>query len=62
MLDIGELIKAIADIHQSYGFSDKVGLVAHGDDESVYLSGKKKDQIEGEIRRSANSFIGSVPR
>lgn len=36
---------------QSYGFSDKVGLVAHGDDESVYLSGKKKDQIEGEIRR-----------
>jgi len=36
---------------RSYGFSDKVGLVAHGDDESVYLSGKKKDEIEGEIRR-----------
>jgi ATP-dependent metalloprotease len=40
-------------IIQSYGFSDKVGLVAHGDDESVYLSGKKKDEIEGEIRRYA---------
>jgi ATP-dependent metalloprotease len=38
---------------RSYGFSDKVGLVAHGDDESVYLSGKKKDEIEGEIRRYA---------
>lgn len=35
---------------QSYGFSDKVGLVAHGDDESVYLSGKKKDEIESEIK------------
>jgi ATP-dependent metalloprotease len=35
---------------QHYGFSDKVGLVAHGDDESVYLSGKKKDEIESEIR------------
>ncbi|WVQ86267.1 hypothetical protein IAT38_008435 [Cryptococcus sp. DSM 104549] len=35
---------------RSYGFSDKVGLVAHGDDESVYLSGKKKDEIESEIR------------
>jgi ATP-dependent metalloprotease len=35
---------------QSYGFSDKVGLVAHGDEESVYLSGRKKDEIEGEIR------------
>ncbi len=34
-----------------YGFSEKVGLVAHGDDESVYLSGRKKDEIEGEIRR-----------
>jgi ATP-dependent metalloprotease len=42
---------------QSYGFSDKVGLVAHGDDESVYLSGKKKDEIEGEIRRYV-----SIPR
>lgn len=35
---------------QNYGFSDKVGLVAHGDEESVYLSSKKKDEIEGEIR------------
>lgn len=35
---------------RNYGFSDKVGLVAHGDDESIYLSGRKKDEIEGEIR------------
>jgi ATP-dependent metalloprotease len=39
-----------ASSRQNYGFSEKVGLVAHGDDESVYLSGKKKDEIEGEIR------------
>lgn len=38
---------------QSYGFSDKVGLVSHGDEESVYLSSKKKDEIEGEIRTCA---------
>ncbi|CED84429.1 atp-dependent peptidase [Phaffia rhodozyma] len=31
------------------GFSDKVGLVAHGE-ESVYLSERKKDEIESEIR------------
>lgn len=48
---INGFIRHVADSVQSYGFSDKVGLVAHGDDESVYLSGKKKDQIEGEIRR-----------
>jgi ATP-dependent metalloprotease len=35
---------------KNYGFSEKVGLVAHGDEESVYLSSKKKDEIEGEIR------------
>ncbi|KAK1923181.1 ATP-dependent peptidase [Papiliotrema laurentii] len=35
---------------RNYGFSEKVGLVAHGDEESVYLSSKKKDEIEGEIR------------
>ncbi|OWZ31309.1 ATP-dependent metalloprotease [Cryptococcus neoformans] len=35
---------------RNYGFSDKVGLVAHGDEESVYLSSKKKDEIESEIR------------
>lgn len=36
---------------QNYGFSEKVGLVSHGDEESVYLSSKKKDEIEGEIRQ-----------
>jgi ATP-dependent metalloprotease len=36
---------------RSFGFSDKIGLVAHGDDESLYLSGKKKDEIEGEVRK-----------
>ncbi|KAI9633435.1 ATP-dependent peptidase [Dioszegia hungarica] len=45
---------------RSYGFSDKVGLVAHGDDESVYLSGKKKDEIEGEIRSFLDKGMGRV--
>lgn len=36
---------------KSMGFSDKVGLVAHGD-ESVHLSERKKDEIESEVRRS----------
>lgn len=35
---------------KNFGYSDKIGLVAHGDQESIYLSGKKKDEIEGEIR------------
>ena len=39
---------------KSMGFSDKVGLVAHGD-ESVYLSERKKDEIESEVRRSVTS-------
>lgn len=38
-------------ILQNYGFSGKIGLVAHGDDESVYLSNKKKDEIESEIKK-----------
>lgn len=38
--------------------SDKVGLVAHGDEESVYLSGKKKDEIEGEIKSCVACSIG----
>ncbi|KAK4684938.1 ATP-dependent metalloprotease, partial [Tremellales sp. Uapishka_1] len=42
---------------RSYGFSDKVGLVAHGDDDSVYLSSKKKDEIEGEIKGFLESSI-----
>lgn len=45
---------------RSYGFSDKVGLVAHGDDESVYLSGKKKDEIESEIRGFLDKGMGRV--
>lgn len=37
------------------GFSDKVGLVSHGE-ESVYLSERKKDEIESEIRTSVLSI------
>lgn len=36
---------------RSFGFSDKIGLVAHGDQESYYLSDQKKDEIESEVRR-----------
>lgn len=36
---------------RNYGFSPKVGLVAHGDDDMQFLSGAKKDEIESEIRR-----------
>ncbi|WVF67772.1 hypothetical protein IAT40_002532 [Kwoniella sp. CBS 6097] len=48
--DLQRATDVAARMIRSYGFSDKVGLVAHGDDESVYLSGKKKDEIESEIR------------
>ena len=47
---------------RSFGFSDKVGLVAHGDEESVYLSSKKKDEIEGEIRQFLDNGMGRVKR
>ena len=46
---------------QSYGFSDKIGLVAHGDDESVYLSGKKKDEIESEIKTYVKVDAAIIP-
>lgn len=36
---------------RNFGYSDKIGLVSHGDQESLYLSDQKKDEIEGEIRR-----------
>lgn len=45
---------------RSFGFSDKVGLVAHGDEESVYLSSKKKDEIEGEIRQFLDNGMERV--
>ncbi|WVQ95338.1 hypothetical protein IAU59_002434 [Kwoniella sp. CBS 9459] len=48
--DLQRATDVAARMIRSYGFSDKVGLVAHGDDESVYLSSKKKDEIESEIR------------
>ncbi|WVQ63577.1 uncharacterized protein L199_001730 [Kwoniella botswanensis] len=48
--DLQRATDVAARMIRSYGFSDKVGLVAHGDEESVYLSGKKKDEIESEIR------------
>jgi ATP-dependent metalloprotease len=35
---------------RNYGFSDKVGLVAFSDEESGMISGRKKDEIEGEIK------------
>nr|XP_019007835.1 ATP-dependent metalloprotease [Kwoniella pini CBS 10737]OCF46616.1 ATP-dependent metalloprotease [Kwoniella pini CBS 10737] len=57
--DLQRATDVAARMIRSYGFSDKVGLVAHGDEESVYLSGKKKDEIESEIR----SFLdGSMDR
>jgi len=43
---------------KSMGFSDKVGLVAHGE-ESVYLSERKKDEIESEVRRFVLSLLFS---
>ncbi|ODN83092.1 hypothetical protein L202_01305 [Cryptococcus amylolentus CBS 6039] len=48
--DLQRATDVAARMIRSYGFSDKIGLVAHGDEESVYLSGKKKDEIESEIR------------
>ncbi|WVW80572.1 hypothetical protein I302_102558 [Kwoniella bestiolae CBS 10118] len=48
--DLQRATDVAARMIRSYGFSEKVGLVAHGDEESVYLSGKKKDEIESEIR------------
>lgn len=35
---------------RSFGYSDKIGLVAHGDDESRFLSDQTKDLIESEIK------------
>ncbi|EIW66253.1 hypothetical protein TREMEDRAFT_35079 [Tremella mesenterica DSM 1558] len=48
--DLQRATDVAARMVRSYGFSDKIGLVAHGDDEAYYLSGKKKDEIESEIR------------
>ncbi|KAK8850662.1 hypothetical protein IAR55_004582 [Kwoniella newhampshirensis] len=48
--DLQRATDVAARMIRNYGFSEKVGLVAHGDEESVYLSGKKKDEIESEIR------------
>jgi ATP-dependent metalloprotease len=36
---------------QHYGFSEKIGLVAHSDEDMQYLSGARKDEIESETRR-----------
>jgi ATP-dependent metalloprotease len=36
---------------QHYGFSEKIGLVAHSDEDLQYLSGARKDEIESETRR-----------
>jgi ATP-dependent Zn protease len=44
---------------KSMGYSDKVGLVAHGD-EAVYLSERKKDEIESEVRRSVPCLPSST--
>ncbi|KAG7532272.1 hypothetical protein FFLO_03667 [Filobasidium floriforme] len=45
---------------RNYGFSPKVGLVAHSDDDLPYLSGAKKDEIESEIRRFVDEGWGRV--
>ncbi|KAI5453245.1 i-AAA protease yme1 [Naganishia albida] len=34
-----------------YGFSEKIGLVAHSNEDFQYLSGARKDEIESETRR-----------
>lgn len=49
--DLQRATDVAARMIRSFGFSDKIGLVAHGDDESLYLSGKRKDEIESEVRR-----------
>jgi ATP-dependent metalloprotease len=56
--DLQRATDVAARMIRSYGFSEKVGLVAHGDDESVYLSGKKKDEIESEIRSFLDTGMG----
>ncbi|ORY28044.1 P-loop containing nucleoside triphosphate hydrolase protein [Naematelia encephala] len=48
--DLSRATDVAARMIRSYGFSDKVGLVALGDEESQFLSGKQKDVIEGEVR------------
>jgi ATP-dependent metalloprotease len=35
---------------RTFGYSDKIGLVAHGDDQSRFLSDQTKDLIESEIK------------
>lgn len=35
---------------RNFGYSDKVGLVAHEDGASRFLSDQKKDEIETEIK------------
>jgi ATP-dependent metalloprotease len=35
---------------RNYGFSEKIGLVAFGNEEAGMISSRKKDEIEGEIK------------
>ncbi|WWC65284.1 uncharacterized protein I303_107901 [Kwoniella dejecticola CBS 10117] len=60
--DLQRATDVAARMIRSYGFSDKVGLVAHGDEESVYLSGKKKDEIESEIRSFLDTGMSRTKR
>ncbi|CAD6578254.1 MAG: hypothetical protein TREMPRED_002141 [Tremellales sp. Tagirdzhanova-0007] len=60
--DLQRATDVAARMIRSYGFSDKVGLVAHGDDESVYLSGKKKDEIESEIKVFLDTGLGRAEK
>lgn len=49
--DLQRATSVAGNMVRNYGFSDKVGLVAHSDDDMPYLSGAKKDEIESEVRR-----------
>lgn len=48
--DLQHATNVASNMVRNFGFSDKVGLVAHGDDAQPYLSSKRKDEIEGEIK------------
>lgn len=49
--DLQRATSVAGNMVRNYGFSEKIGLVAHTDDDVPYLSGAKKDEIESEVRR-----------
>ncbi|KAJ9107948.1 hypothetical protein QFC19_002691 [Naganishia cerealis] len=49
--DLQRATQVAGNMVKHYGFSEKIGLVAHSDDDMQYLSGARKDEIESETRR-----------